>query len=142
MVDTLISFADLYRNNGGYSAARLLYEDALGINEKKWGPDHWEVAATLVGFARLEVAQGRISEADSYFKRATAITERIQGKSPIFSYNQACYSALLNDRDQAIRILKQAVARGFDSTYKMAHDPDLASLRGDPEFEAIIKAVP
>jgi len=96
----------------------------------------------LFDLARLEIAQDRLAEADSCFKRATAITQKIQGETPIFSYNQACYYALLKDRDQAIYFLKQAIARGFDSKYKIAHDPDLASLRGDPEFEAIIKAVP
>jgi eukaryotic-like serine/threonine-protein kinase len=142
MVDTLSNFADLHRKNRRYSAAQLLYEHALAINEKKWGLNHWDVALILVDLARLEVAQGRISGADSYFKRATAITQKIQGESPIFSYDQACYRALLKDRDQAIYSLKQAVARGFDSKYKIAHDPDLAFLHGDSEFEAIIRAVP
>jgi eukaryotic-like serine/threonine-protein kinase len=139
---TLWRIADLYRNNHNYSAARHLYMRALPILEKKWGPKSWSVAAMLFDLARLEIAQDRLAEADSYFKRATAITQKIQGESPVFSYNQACYSALLGNRDQAILFLKQAVARGFDSKYRIAHDPDLASLHGDPELEAIIKAVP
>jgi eukaryotic-like serine/threonine-protein kinase len=135
----LHSIGNLYRKNQSYSAAQPLYRRALAMEEKKRGADSWAVATILVDMGRLEVAQGRLSLADSYFRQATAITQKIQGKTPIFSYNQACYRALLNDRDQSIFYLKQAVARGFDSKYKIAQDPDLASLRGDPEFQAMVK---
>jgi hypothetical protein len=97
------------------------------------------VAEIVVELGRLEVARGRLSQADSLFNRATAIAQKVQGESPIFSYNQACYSALLKERDRAIYFLKQAIARGFDAKYKIAHNPDFASLHGDPEFEAIVK---
>jgi eukaryotic-like serine/threonine-protein kinase len=139
MITTLRNLGDLYRQYHRYSRAQQLYRRALAIQEKKWGPNSWPVAEFLILLARLEVAKGRLSEADSYFKRATAITQKIQGETPIFSYNQACYRALLNDRHGAIYFLKQAVARGFDSKYKIAHDPDLASLHTNPEFQAIVK---
>jgi eukaryotic-like serine/threonine-protein kinase len=138
----LRAIGNLHQKNRNYPAAQPLYKRALAMEEKNRGADSWTVAGILVDLGRLEVAQGRFSEADSLFRRATAITQKIQGETPIFSYNQACYRALLKDRDQAIHFLKQAVARGFDSKYKIAHDPDLASLRGNPEFEAIMKAVP
>jgi eukaryotic-like serine/threonine-protein kinase len=142
MENTLCDIANLHQKNRNYSAAQRFYARALALHRKRWGPQSWEVSEILVNLGRLEIAQGKLSEADAYFKQAMAITQKIQGETPIFSYNQACYLALLNDRDQAIYFLKQAVARGFDSKYKIAHDRDLASLRGDPEFEAIIKAVP
>ena len=107
--------------------------------EKKWGPQSWDITSILVELARIKAAQRKLSEADLLFKRATVIAQRVQGESPSFFYNQACYSALLKDRDKAIYFLKQAIARGFDAKYKIAHDPDFASLRGDPEFEAIVK---
>ena len=107
--------------------------------EKQREPQSWDIASILVELARIKVAQEKLSEADLHFWRATAIARKVQGESPIFSYNQACYSALLKDRDKAIYFLKQAIARGFDAKYKIAHDPDFASLHGDPEFEAIVK---
>jgi len=119
--------------------AQAFYERALAMQEKKWGSLSWYTSAMLVDLARLKVAQDKFSEADLLFKRATEIAQRVQGESPIFSYNQACYSALLKDRDKAIYFLKQAIARGFDAKYKIAHNPDFVSLRGDPEFEAIVK---
>jgi hypothetical protein len=87
----------------------------------------------------LDVARGRLPQADLFFRQATAIARKIQGESPIFSYDQACYSALIKDRDKAISFLKQAIARGFDAKYRMAQNPDFVSLHGDPEFESIVK---
>jgi eukaryotic-like serine/threonine-protein kinase len=133
---------NLYQKNQSYSAAQPLYRRALAMEAEKRGADSWAVATILVDMGRLEIAQSKFAEAESLFRQATAITQKIQGETPIFSYDQACYSALLNDRDQAIYYLKQAVARGFDSKYKIAHDSNLASLHGDPEFEAILKSVP
>ena len=138
-ITILSSFADLHRNNRRYSDARRLYERALTMQGKKWGSQSMAVAPRLVKLARLEVAQGRLSEAALIFRRATAIAQKHHGESPMFFYNQACYGALLKDRDKAIYFLKQAIARGFDAKYKISHNADFASLRGDPEFEAIVK---
>lgn len=55
-------------------------------------------------------------------------------------YNLACYRALAGDRTAAIDGLRRALELGFaDALITM--DPDLATLRGDPEFEAIVEAV-
>jgi eukaryotic-like serine/threonine-protein kinase len=135
----LCDFAELQHDHRNYSSAQQLYERALSIREKKWGPKAWPIAEILILLARLEVDRGRLPQADSYFNQATAITQKIQGETPIFSYNQACYRALLKNRDPAIDFLKQAIARGFDSKYRITHNPDFASLRGDPEFQALVK---
>jgi eukaryotic-like serine/threonine-protein kinase len=142
VLETLSNYADLQLSRRKYAAARLLYERALEKQEKKWGPRSGPVAVILVNLGRLNVAQGKFIEAESYFARSTAITQKIQGDTPRFFYSQACYRSLLKDQDKAIFFLKQAVARGFDSKYKIAHDPDLASLRGDPEFKAILNSIP
>jgi eukaryotic-like serine/threonine-protein kinase len=141
-VESLLGLGRLHFANSRYREARRLYERALAIQEKKWGSQSWAVAEILADLARLDISQGGFAEADSYFKQVTAIVQKVQGETPIFSYNQACYCALLKDRDQAIYYLKQAVARGFDSKYKIAHDSDLAFIRGDPEFKAILKSLP
>jgi eukaryotic-like serine/threonine-protein kinase len=139
VLGTISYYADLHRSSRKYAAARLLYERALAMQEKKWGSSSGPAAEVLVNLARVEIGQGRFSKADSYFKQATAIMQKTHGEIPVFFYDQACYSALLKDRNKAISYLKQAVARGFDAKYKIAHDPDLASLRSDPQFQAIVK---
>ncbi|MEQ1501379.1 MAG: hypothetical protein ABMB14_04070 [Myxococcota bacterium] len=53
-------------------------------------------------------------------------------------YNLACGLAQAGDRDGALAELRGLLARGID--FGAAADPDFASLRGDPEFEALIVA--
>ena len=56
------------------------------------------------------------------------------------AYNLACYWARVGNRSEAIRHLRSAVDQGMTIAY-MARDPDLESLHGDPEFEAILAEV-
>jgi serine/threonine protein kinase/tetratricopeptide (TPR) repeat protein len=55
-------------------------------------------------------------------------------------YNVACVYALLGEKDRAIACLEQASTGGWGQREWMAHDPDLAILRGDPRFEALVKS--
>jgi Flp pilus assembly protein TadD len=56
------------------------------------------------------------------------------------AYNLACYWARVGNRSEAIRYLRSSVDQGMIATY-MAHDADLESLRGEPEFEALVAEV-
>ncbi len=51
-------------------------------------------------------------------------------------YNLACGYALLGDRERALGTLAAAAERG--EGFAIATDPDLASLHGDPRFQAIV----
>lgn len=55
-------------------------------------------------------------------------------------YNVACVYALLGEKELALDCLQQAMTGGWGQKEWMAHDPDLASLRGDPRFEALVKS--
>jgi Flp pilus assembly protein TadD len=54
-------------------------------------------------------------------------------------YNLACTYALKGEPEPALKWLDQAVNAGFDDPNKFQNDPDIASLHGDPRFEAIAK---
>ena len=56
------------------------------------------------------------------------------------SYDMACYYALAGDRDRAFQHLQRELDQGFKSEW-ITRDPDLESLHGDPEFEAIVAEV-
>ncbi|MFQ5671381.1 MAG: protein kinase [Acidobacteriota bacterium] len=75
---------------------------------------------------------GRPEEAASAAGQAAALTASRWG-----AYNLACYHSLAGHRAQALEFLRQARRLGFASTL-IARDPDLASLHGDPEFEAMV----
>ena len=80
---------------------------------------------------------GRESEA-----RAAAEAAETMGGHPNH-YDMACYYALAGDRDRAIQRLRHELDRGYNSYNSdwIARDPDLESLHGDPEFEAIVAEV-
>ena len=56
-------------------------------------------------------------------------------------YNAACALALLGDRVRAVDLLGRAVASGFPPGAAAA-DPDLAGLRGRPEFTRALERTP
>ena len=53
-------------------------------------------------------------------------------------YNLACFRALAGDRKGAIASLREAVAKGYRDREAMESDPDLASLRGEKAYLAIL----
>jgi hypothetical protein len=65
------------------------------------------------------------------------LIDRCQG-SGIGHFNLACYLALAGDRARAID--EVSVACGIDERFRAlaADDVDLASLRGEPEFERLL----
>jgi hypothetical protein len=55
-------------------------------------------------------------------------------------YNLACLSAKAGERDRALDRLREALDHGF-AWGIIFDDPDLAGLRGDPMFEAMVAEV-
>jgi tetratricopeptide (TPR) repeat protein len=62
-----------------YTEARALYERALAINEKVFGPEHSETAASLNNLGLLLWAQGDLAGARPLHERALAIREKVLG---------------------------------------------------------------
>jgi tetratricopeptide (TPR) repeat protein len=59
----------LYRLQGRYKEAELLFSRALAMNEKVQWPEHPDVAAGVNGLAELYQAQGRYVEVEPLYKR-------------------------------------------------------------------------
>jgi len=74
---------------------------------------------------------------DGDYKAFVALMEQVAPKSQldVDLYNLACGYALSGDKEKAIATLAIVADRGAD--YGMRDDSDLASLRGDPRFEAL-----
>ena len=53
-------------------------------------------------------------------------------------YNVACFFAVLGDRDRALDLLENSIT----SRTWIENDSELASLRGDPRYQAIISGLP
>ena len=58
---------------------KSLLERALAINEKHYGPDHWQVAATLGNLANAHGDLGDPRTMKSLLERALAIKEKHYG---------------------------------------------------------------
>jgi tetratricopeptide (TPR) repeat protein len=59
-------------------------------------------------------------------------------EDPLARYNLACSLALTRRPDEAFRELDEARSLGYRDREHALHDPDLASLRDDPRFLALM----
>jgi len=139
---TLRSYALLLRRTGELDASRQLLERAIVITEAAFGDDHMEVWASVEGLARLEHDAGNLDRSRDLWTRAVDISTRVLGPNHRMvgstHYNLACVLALSGASDRAIEHLRMAVAAGL--VYPgMGKDPDLRTLRGNPEFDEIAK---
>ena len=85
----------------------------------------------------------RYAEAESLLRETLEVQRRALGESHPYTlssrYNLACIAALRGERALALSLLRQAVADGYRDAGWMERDADLQSLRGDPEFEALVE---
>ena len=87
-------------------------------------------AFAIALFKTGQPAKGRAAA-----EAAATLTDSIYG-----CYNLACYWALAGDRGEALRFLRRSLGLGL-SDMVVSRDADLASLHGDPGFEAIAAEV-
>src|SRR3989338_4939373 len=64
---------------GQYSEAATVAEEALKVAERTFGPDHPHVAASLNNLAELYKAQGKYAQAEPLHKRALEILGKVLG---------------------------------------------------------------
>ncbi len=62
----------------------------------------------------------------------------LEAEEPQVLYNVACVYALLGELDLAIDCLEKSATKGWVQREWMAHDPDLAPLRGHPRFQKLV----
>ena len=79
-------------------------------------------------------------QAKDYAASADAFLAAIAagGDDPALYYNAACASALAGRREAAFDLLARATAAGYTRVDAIRADTDLASLRADPRFDALL----
>ncbi|HEV7747781.1 MAG TPA: tetratricopeptide repeat protein [Pyrinomonadaceae bacterium] len=80
----------------------------------------------------------RFEEAIEAFKRAADLGHR----KATAMYNIACGYSLLNDKENALVWLQQALDNGFEGADYLWDDSDLDPLRSDSRFKQILASVP
>src|SRR5262245_30865443 len=61
---------ELYRSQGRYMEAEVLFKQALAVIEQEDGLTHPDVSLPLIGLAQLYFDQGRYVEAETLYERA------------------------------------------------------------------------
>ena len=88
-------------------------------------------------YAHDLVEVGRTEDA---IRESQAAIEASPGDSVMF-YNCACLYARLGETRRAVDTLRQAINAGVRNFAWMKVDPDLDSLRGDPEFLELTEVI-
>ena len=97
-------------------------------------PSYAEVVEILGG---LYTKAGRIADGLKMYRKLV----RLQPDNATARYNLACSLALSKRPGEALTILAQAIALGYDDAEWMANDPDLVALHKRPEFQTMIELV-
>jgi serine/threonine protein kinase/Tfp pilus assembly protein PilF len=126
----------------------ILCYDRLGEKEKvKKGLDdalqmfprylslHPDDARAYIFFALALVRAGRIEEGK--IKAARAI--ELSPNDPLMFYNVACFYANVGDTLLALQSLKKALSTGYGFYEWIKRDPDLDSIRNEPEYIELMK---
>jgi serine/threonine protein kinase/tetratricopeptide (TPR) repeat protein len=123
------SLRDKANAESWYRRAAQIVEERLEMN-----PD--DTRALILGAGAL-ASLGEGARALDMANRALAVDP----DDSALLYNVACVYGSLGEADRAIEVLERALDRGFGQREWIETDPDLASLRGTPRFEALLKSM-
>jgi non-specific serine/threonine protein kinase/serine/threonine-protein kinase len=156
LMQPLACLAMLDRRDRDYETAGSRYERAVAIGESALGPDHPDLVWVLNTYGLLLGNRDDSEGARATLYRALGIAEQAYGpvhldvRKEVFGpeapalgwnlYDQACLLALDGNPSAALVKLQGALDTGWANARIFADD-DLDSLRGDPQFEAIVEQV-
>ncbi|MHC4710077.1 MAG: tetratricopeptide repeat protein, partial [Planctomycetota bacterium] len=141
---TMEILAVFYKQQGRYDEAEALRRRTLEISRRVLGEEHKKTLDRMGSLAVMIGAQGRLHEAEELGRETLEISRRILGEGHPTThrvrYNIACHVAMQGGRDEAIAILQVALDNGYrQPNMWILDDKALASLHGDPAFEAIVE---
>ncbi len=122
--------AVILRAQGRYEEARVEAEKALKIMPDDISP--------LNNYANLLVDLERYDEAEIYFRKAI---ER-SPDHPKPYYNLACLYSLRGRTRESLDYLREAFQRSDLFRLEAMNDPDLAGIKDNPEFKALVEREP
>ena len=121
---------------GRHDEARRAEQVALERIEKHLELNPDEARAYSLG-ASLLVRLGETERSKQWTHQAMTLAPN----DPLILYNAACNWALLGESDRALDGLERALDAGVAVGDWIRHDPDFASLRDHPRFQAIAKRI-
>jgi serine/threonine protein kinase/tetratricopeptide (TPR) repeat protein len=125
-----------------YGDLRMIYEQ-IGETEKhksalqhaidafpRYLASHPDDARAHMLFAMVLSESERKDEA----KKEASVALELNPSDPLMFYNAACFYALMGEKKLAIEALKNSVAAGHEDYEWFKRDPDLNSIREEPEY--------
>lgn len=128
-----------------YAPGTPMHRGQTLLDEKSWSEAaavYADVTAAEPDNAHAWLLYGYALHADGRLDEALAIHERaatFDAVAPIALYNKACVHALRGEPDAAFEALDRAIDKGFAGVDYLESDSDLASLRGDARFPAVVE---
>jgi adenylate cyclase len=109
-------------------------ERAIPVYERhvRLNPDDYNAWVEL---ANVYWMAGRVPEALAETEKLSAV-ESLDGSA---LYNLACLYLHLQDTERCMTMLRRSVEKGFRGIEHFKRDPDLDTLRGREEFEALLR---
>lgn len=96
---------------------------------------HPDDARAHIYYAIGLVEAGRLEEAKDELAKALELSP----SDPLMTYNAACAYARMGEKRRALDALRTAITTGFEYYEWIERDPDLVSLRNEPEYLELLK---
>jgi non-specific serine/threonine protein kinase/serine/threonine-protein kinase len=135
-----IDLAETLMYEGHYAEAESLIHETLDIGRRTVGPEAIVMLAALEDEALNLSHEGRYDDAKKLYREAMQTAGETREPSIIANawYTFACGAAIAGRHDEALQYLDKAIALGHWAPVAIATDPDLKSLHGIRQFEALI----
>ena len=125
---------------GNYADADKLQSQVIEIKTRVLGPTHTSTLQSMemeaLGFNR----EGRYADSEKIFRDVIETAGKTNQPATVAEawYNFACAEAARGRRDQAFADLNRAIENGLISPGELSADPELKSLHGDLQFDALV----
>ncbi|MGB8933174.1 MAG: tetratricopeptide repeat protein [Anaeromyxobacteraceae bacterium] len=125
---TIMKDGAAYLREGSFEAARRRFLEAIEIDEG--------IPEAYNGVGVTWRMRNDLARALEWYKKALVV-------DPDFGdayYNMACVYSLQGQKELALRYLQIAALNGYATADGIGADPDLAPLRADPAYDALVRA--
>lgn len=113
-----------------YAGASYYFAEGLECNADNW--------PAYLGIGIAELRRGRVDEAMTAFHRAQKLARAGGEEDAGIYFNLACGYSRQGEKARALEALESSVKLGWADPKAMVDDPDLAPLRDDPKFKALV----
>ncbi len=145
-VSTLLTQGNLAATlirEGHFAEAERLARYAFESQREQLGPQHPYTLDALRQLGKALACEQRYPEAAQIYRDVIAEGGKSSDKGTpwLIWYGQASVAAAANRSDEALQLLHEAVARGYQDADEITMDDDFQALRTDPGFLELVASI-